>query len=465
MKNNFLNQLNNLFKKKYKYSFCYNSSFKKNTCLERFITDLSLLRQKISSHNANTWLLYSKNAYNFLLGLMALLSLNKKVIISHNIKREWLKEINNEYEAVLSDEKNCFDKKYIFDFLIDDYSPLNNQISFTGNETLVFYTSGSTGTPKKIEKPLVCLINEVYSLEKHFACCVKSGSCFVSSVSHLHIYGLLFKLLWPMLTQRCWVNETVVYPECLLKLSKELTDMIFISSPAFLSRLDQELDKVCVSQVFSSGGKLEYHMAVACKEYFGHFPIEVYGSTETGGIGFREQNFSTDQPWKLFDEVYFELKGKDIQLKSVHLPLDSAVLLDDDIELLGNGDFILKGRKDKIVKIEEKRISLSEIELFLIKHSHVKKCVALVIPGKRNIIGCAIILSDTGLKFCSEHNFSEIVKDLKRLMKEKFDTTAIPRKWRIFEELPLNSQSKIDIDTITSKFINAIENNNGKTAG
>lgn len=66
---------------------------------------------------------------------------------------------------------------------------------------LVVYTSGSTGAAQAIPKKLSQLSTEVATLEALFGS--QAGSAdIVSTVSHQHIYGLLFKVLWPLASGR-----------------------------------------------------------------------------------------------------------------------------------------------------------------------------------------------------------------------------------------------------------------------
>jgi acyl-CoA synthetase (AMP-forming)/AMP-acid ligase II len=62
---------------------------------------------------------------------------------------------------------------------------------------LVLYTSGTTGTPQAIPKKLAQLAREVATLESAFGALLGSGE-IVGTVSHQHIYGLLFRVLWPL---------------------------------------------------------------------------------------------------------------------------------------------------------------------------------------------------------------------------------------------------------------------------
>ncbi len=80
------------------------------------------------------------------------------------------------------------------------------------------------------------------------------------------------------------------------------TETTLISSPALLKRLTEEHQPSALRCVFSSGGPLPNDAANHSQQLFGDYPLEVFGSTETGGIAYRQQ-LSATQPWTLFPGV------------------------------------------------------------------------------------------------------------------------------------------------------------------
>ncbi len=433
-------------------------------CLTQVQHELVALRHKIESCSAQSWLLYSEDQHNFLLGFLALLGLKKKVVICANKKPEWLQSLSAEFDAILSDEvidlsdegKGEGKQKPCFNFELSRQKTDVWQPIYDGQEKIVFFTSGSTGHPKAIEKTLLALTNEVNTLRKTFADEVQD-SVFIASVSHLHIYGLLFKLLLPLLVRAGSINQQIKYPEQLIRITEKFNKSgehkkrVFISSPTFLSRLDLCLPPLEMKAVFSSGGPLSFAAAQDSQKYFLQLPIEVYGTTETGGIGYRQQLQATTA-WTVFAGVELSMKGEGVELLSPNMAGCHAYLLDDYLELLPNGQFMINGRKDRIIKIAEKRISLTEIERFLEAQTSIQECVALFIKGKREVIACAVVLSEAGEKIASMSGQHSLIRSWKEAMQSRFEAVTIPRKWRILTEIPLNSQSKIDSTLLLSEF-------------
>jgi acyl-coenzyme A synthetase/AMP-(fatty) acid ligase len=78
--------------------------------------------------------------------------------------------------------------------------------------------------------------------------------------------------------------------------------------------------------------------------------------------------------------------------------------------VVDGGTFELLGRKDRIVKIEEKRVSLQAIEASLSGSTYVQEARAVVLEGARTEIAAVIVLSAAGtelLQKSSNHAHAE----------------------------------------------------------
>ena len=79
---------------------------------------------------------------------------------------------------------------------------------------LVVFTSGSTGAPTPIAKQLSQLTSEIAALEEQFGAPLGDAE-ILATVSHQHIYGLLFRVLWPLAEGRPLHAERHEFPETL----------------------------------------------------------------------------------------------------------------------------------------------------------------------------------------------------------------------------------------------------------
>jgi acyl-coenzyme A synthetase/AMP-(fatty) acid ligase len=250
------------------------------------------------------------------------------------------------------------------------------------------------------------------------------------------------------------------YPEELEQQLKDADRVVLISSPAFLSRTASEplwqQYKDCLTMVFSSGGPLQQATANSIAEQTGQAPVEVLGSTETGGIAWRRQQHQPPHLWQPFDSVEIKLEddSQRLILKSPYLFVAGWYLTDDRIEITADGKFELLGRFDRVVKIEEKRLSLDELEQQLLTHPYVQQCKAIVLTGKRTTIGCAVELTHSGKAVYSQQDKRMLNETLKGHLSQYFEAVQLPRKWRYLDLMPCNSQGKIQQQQIAQLFEN-----------
>lgn len=242
----------------------------------------------------------------------------------------------------------------------------------------------------------------------------------------------------------------MLYQEQLRSLSQPLSQICLISSPAFLSRQDHELDAIELKQCFSSGSLLSEAAAQASYEQLGIFPVEVFGSTETGGIGYRTQS-KNQACWTLFPGMSMQQDAEGITTLSSPY-LSAPYRLDDDIQLLPGGQFRILGRLDRVVKIEEKRVSLDAIETTLIESSLVNAVKVVVLQHHRIYLGAVIVLSEAGCQLLNSRGKHHINQCLRSELAERYEAVAIPRKWRYLEQLPYNSQGKLTLDQLMGLF-------------
>lgn len=307
---------------------------------------------------------------------------------------------------------------------------------------LTLCTSGSSGEPKLIDKSLAQLANEVEALERLWGANLGQAT-ILGSVACQHIYGLLFRLLWPLCAGRPLYRRALPFPEDLQQVSLSQTGFAWIASPALLKRMGDNLDWPALSrvkQVFSSGGALPGEAAESLHERLSQWPTEIYGSSETGGIGWRQG----DTPWQPFPGVELSLdEAGALRIASPYLPAGHIEQSADAAEIGDDGRFVLRGRLDRIVKLEEKRISLPMLEQALINHDWVTDARLGVIQEGRAFLGAVLALSPSGVHALRNQGRRNLTETLRRHLAEHCETIALPRRWRLLLELPYSSQGKL----------------------
>ncbi|SIQ66676.1 Acyl-coenzyme A synthetase/AMP-(fatty) acid ligase [Shewanella morhuae] len=410
-----------------------------------FTNQVAYFYEQLLAAPEKKWLLANDASDLFAVGLCAALLAGKEIILPSNTQTGTLSELTHEFDGILSDKPLC--ESHAFILLKKELSLPNKPwpTSATIGE-LVLFTSGSSGEAKAIRKTLTQLDIEVSALEHTFAEHLPHCSV-ISTVSHQHIYGLLFKILWPLAASRPFLSEQIEYPETLSYYTALLPNLCLISSPAQLSRLPKALEHEkqlhSPSLVFSSGGPLSFTAATGINQCYGHLPIEIFGSTETGGIAYRRQH-EADEPWQVFDRILIDQDLTDgaLLLKSPYLADDEWLRCEDKIEPTENGQFRLKGRLDRIVKIEEKRLSLAQMETLMCSHAYVEQTALVIVPQFKSQLGAVITLSELGRKVLQEQGKLSINNALKAHLLTQFERVTLPRRWRYPDILPLNTQGK-----------------------
>jgi acyl-CoA synthetase (AMP-forming)/AMP-acid ligase II len=309
---------------------------------------------------------------------------------------------------------------------------------------LVVFTSGSTGDAQAIPKRLAQLAEEVETLERTFGEEIGDAE-IVATVSHQHIYGLLYKILWPLATGRSFLAGTISYPE-------ELVDALvgrrcaLITSPALLRRLPEDMDwsgaRAGVRAIFSSGGPLPAAAAQVTERFLGKTPIEVLGSSETGGIATRRQRAGADVQWTALPGVEVRVDGGHLAVRSAHLPDDAWFTTADLAELAADGTFRLGGRADRIAKIEGKRVSLDGVECALAASPWVYEARVFALDSPREQLAAVIALSDDGAAALAREGKAGLSQAFRALLADGTERVAIPRRWRFVRELPVDPQGK-----------------------
>lgn len=303
-------------------------------------------------------------------------------------------------------------------------------------------TSGSSGEPKRIDKTLRQLANEVEALEQLWGADL-GEACIIGSVATQHIYGLLFRVLWPLCAGRPFVRRQLAFSEDLQRASREYPAFAWVASPALLKRMGDNLDWPALSavrRVFSSGGALPPEAAQSLHQRLQQWPTEILGSSETGGIAWRQG----ESLWQPFAGVELSQDSDGaLLISSPYLPAGHVEHSADAARIAADGRFELLGRLDRIVKLEEKRISLPMLEQALAAHDWVAEARLGVVQENRASLGALLVLSESGLFALREHGRRGLTETLRKHLSQHCEALALPRRWRLLRQIPLNSQGKL----------------------
>jgi len=313
--------------------------------------------------------------------------------------------------------------------------------------SLSLCTSGSSGEPKRIDKTLRQLANEVEALERLWGADL-GAACIIGSVATQHIYGLLFRVLWPLCAGRSFVRKQLAFPEDLQRASREHPAFAWVASPALLKRMGDNLDWPALSavrRVFSSGGALPAEAAQSLQQRLQQWPTEILGSSETGGIAWRQGHAL----WQPFADIELSQDSDGaLLIASPYLPPGHIEHTADAARIAADGRFELLGRLDRIVKLEEKRISLPMLEQALMAHDWVAEARLGVVQENRASLGALLVLTESGLHALRNQGRRTLTQELRQHLSQHCEALALPRRWRLLRQLPLNAQGKLPQATV-----------------
>jgi acyl-coenzyme A synthetase/AMP-(fatty) acid ligase len=378
------------------------------------------------------WLLACGDAWEFAAGLFGLLSAGATPVLPPNFLPETLDRLARDAAGVLRG--------------LPEPGPVRAPGSLAGN--VEFWTSGTSGEPKAVIKSLAQLDAEVAMLEAAFGGPLGLAPV-AGTVPHQHIYGSLFRILWPLAAGRPILCEPCDDPAS-FRQAMALAPVL-VSSPAYLSRLPRLMDLDQLPgrpvAVFSSGGPLERADALTWQAWAPAGVLEIYGSTESGGIAWRRQGPDPARSaWTPLADVQLALDGDGALVVTSFRAGPAPLRMEDAARFNADGGFQLRGRLDRTIKLAEKRISLPELEAALEAHPAVARAGLVLLAGPRPALGAAVQLKE------ALGSRPDMVEALRQHLASRFEPVALPRHWRFPEQLPVDARGKLTAQALAALF-------------
>ncbi|TPV96805.1 MAG: AMP-binding protein [Myxococcales bacterium FL481] len=304
-----------------------------------------------------------------------------------------------------------------------------------GQRLVSLWTSGSTGEPQLHHKDARQLLGEAEMLREAFG--LQRADRLLATAPPEHVYGLLFGVVLPLVSGSSFVDASPLQPTAVAAVRRAATANVLVSVPAHLRALvslgPHELDGL--RRVFSSGAPLLSDTARSLHQRHQVTVTEVLGSTETGGIAWREQ-VAADTRWRALPGVKLQ------QDDAARLVVASPFLPDgidrwtsaEHVTFASDGGFVHHGRIDGIVKVAGKRVALAELEraLFAMPGVTDAAVAAREISGARGTEIAALVVGDR-----------LDAAGIRAALLRRFDRVVVPRRVAVVDRVPRGANGKV----------------------
>jgi 4-coumarate--CoA ligase (photoactive yellow protein activation family) len=239
---------------------------------------------------------------------------------------------------------------------------------------LAFRTSGSTCAPKTVRHPLKGLVEEVEALAAIFP----GRRRVLSAVPAHHIYGFLFTVLLPQKLGASVLDVRAHSPAGVRAHLRE--GDLLVAHPAFWGAFARAGDSapVDVFGVTSTAPCPPETSRLAVSSGLARL-VEVYGCTETAGVGWRDAPDAAFQllpHWRPGAEPFSLLRvSRDGEAAQAQVP--------DRLAWTDERSFRVEGRRDEAVQVGGVNVFPSEVRAKLLGHPQVRDAaVRLMRPGE-----------------------------------------------------------------------------------
>lgn len=327
------------------------------------------------------------------------------------------------------------------------------ELDHTWQADIGLLTSGSTGEPTIVFKTPAQFAAETDVLEATFGAEIEQDRVFCGTTSPQHLFGFTFRVMWPYLTGRPLADGQIRIPGEVGAAVRAHGRIVLISSPAFLSRAQSLFDysELGDSRLisFSAGAPLDPAVSMRFNAEPGIRLIEIYGSTETGALAARISTESKPPPWQPLAGVRIEQEDGLLVAQGTHLPAPGRLKTEDQISMTGQG-FHLRGRRDRIAKVADKRVSLTQLEKLLLEKEQVQEARVLQLAGGE--LGAVLVPSSMGWSQIAAAGKPSFCNELRDALCRSVERVTTPKRWRLVKRMPIDTQGKLVQTRLISLF-------------
>lgn len=300
-----------------------------------------------------------------------------------------------------------------------------------GSQGITFTTSGSTGEPKPCDQTWSSLINEAQFFVQVFQNTLTPAPQRVIALTPAqHIYGFLFSVLLPDLMNLPVIRGTQAFSSVQGR-RLQAGDLIvgFPFAWKQISRSQRPFPPGVTG--ITSTGPCDPQVIHALHQQQLAQLFEIYGSSETGGIGWRHQ---TNQPFQLLPR-WQQVKEESQLLFDTHHACQQP--LNDHLQWQDHQHFYPQGRLDEAVQVGGINVFPTQLAQQLRQLPQVKDAaVRLMAPAEGDRLKAFIVPAATQL---SE---AELRESLHTWCQAHLSTVQRPQALTFGPQLPTNAMGK-----------------------
>lgn len=374
------------------------------------------------------------------------------LILPHDISDGALMDLvsNPEHTWVVADPgrtlPNRFNELVVTpDDLRRNFIPLNAAID-PDAPLLKLYTGGSTGKPTIWTKTVANIMGEaLFHVGVHDITC---DDMVVATVPPYHIYGLLFSVAAPLLAGARVADQTCGFPHEIVNLAADTAATILVSVPAHFRALKgHDFPDHGLRLAFSSAGVLDEADERDFRQRNNVFLMEVYGSTETGGIAFRCRG-RDETFFSPFTVIETQIAEETLKIRSPFISPEIVrddlgfYLVPDRVKQCSGNTFAILGRSDTVVKIAGIRVDLDQVGAVLKTMDGIRDALVLAraVPRGRAFDICALV----------EGNCTHT--DIRQFLSGRLEAVAHPRRIKVVDHMPMTRSGKYDRVAVAALF-------------
>jgi acyl-coenzyme A synthetase/AMP-(fatty) acid ligase len=312
-------------------------------------------------------------------------------------------------------------------------APIRPRFPAPAEPEVAFFTSGSTGEPKIVHKKAF-QFGEQHRVEAPWLG-LDGPLTVVSLVPAFHILGYIYGFSTPVAAQGTAVFSRGSSPQGWVEMVRTERPRLVVGVPLHYRLMVQLLDAPLPEAVYlCSGGPLDLAIASEFERRAGWPVLQVYGSTETGGIAVRRGS----GPLEPFPQLAWKSRDSDgrLVIKAAWQDRPSDWHCTDDVVAVEDGTFRLLGRADSVVKIGGRRFSTGEVVQTALAAPGVAQAHALPYDRFGEHAIALFVVASNGLPVSAA--------DVRAHLASRLALFKIPRTIHVLAELPTRGIGKVD---------------------